>query len=120
VRDDVSEVPARPSDPVAEEAARAAELSRAAREAVRQPADPRIDRQLARMGLAPDDAPVEAGDPRGPARPVRAEELEAARADAAASSAALSDARTRLGRLTWIAALEAIAIVALVILLLVR
>jgi|SRR6478735_7905139 len=35
-----------------------AELSRIAREAVRQPADPRLDRQLARMGLTddPDDA----------------------------------------------------------------
>jgi hypothetical protein len=33
-----------------------AELSRMAREAVRQPADPRLDRQLARMGLA--DAPA--------------------------------------------------------------
>ena len=29
-----------------------AELSRIAREAVRQPADPRLDRQLAKMGLA--------------------------------------------------------------------
>ena len=33
-----------------------AELSRMAREAVRQPADPRLDRQLERMGLA--DPPV--------------------------------------------------------------
>jgi hypothetical protein len=33
-----------------------AELSRIAREAVRQPADPRLDKQLERMGLT--DAPV--------------------------------------------------------------
>ena len=32
-----------------------AELSRMAREAVRQPADPRLDRQLARMGLIDDE-----------------------------------------------------------------
>lgn len=120
MRDDVSEVPARATDPGDDEAARAAELSRAAREAVRQPADPRIDRQLARMGLAPDDSAGQAGDLRVPARPVRAEELEAARAEAAASAAALSSAGERLRRMTWIAALEAIGIVALVILLLVR
>jgi hypothetical protein len=35
-----------------------AELSRIAREAVRQPADPRLDKQLARMGLTDDPAPV--------------------------------------------------------------
>ena len=37
-----------------------AELSRMAREAVRQPPDPRLDRQLARMGLV--DSPVTAAD----------------------------------------------------------
>ena len=35
------------------------ELSRAAREAVRQPADPRLDAQLMRLGLLPDDAEEE-------------------------------------------------------------
>ena len=47
----------RPSGPTAEPATSDAELSRIAREAVRQPADPRMDRQLARMGLTdgPDD-----------------------------------------------------------------
>jgi hypothetical protein len=34
-----------------------AELSRIAREAVRQPADPRLDKQLERMGLADPPAP---------------------------------------------------------------
>jgi hypothetical protein len=47
------ESPASPTD---------AELSRIAREAVRQPADPRLDKQLARMGLA--DEPVAAAPPR--------------------------------------------------------
>lgn len=47
----------RPSAPTAEPTTSDAELSRIAREAVRQPADPRMDRQLARMGLTdgPDD-----------------------------------------------------------------
>jgi hypothetical protein len=42
-----------------------AELSRIAREAVRQPADPRIDKQLARMGLTD---PPEAAD-HAPSQP---------------------------------------------------
>jgi hypothetical protein len=49
----------RPPTPAAEPTTSDAELSRIAREAVRQPADPRMDRQLARMGLtdgADDDA----------------------------------------------------------------
>jgi hypothetical protein len=46
------ELPAAPSD---------AELSRIAREAVRQPADPRLDKQLARMGLT--DDPVVSAPP---------------------------------------------------------
>lgn len=39
-----------------------AELSRIAREAVRQPPDPRLDRQLARMGLTETSEP---GQPTG-------------------------------------------------------
>ena len=49
-----------PAEPTPEEL-QAAQLSRAAREAVRQPADPRIDRQLARMGLADDEDPTLSG-----------------------------------------------------------
>ena len=45
---------ARPPAAPAEPAMSDAELSRIAREAVRQPADPRMDRQLARMGLTDD------------------------------------------------------------------
>ena len=41
-----------------------AELSRIAREAVRQPADPRLDKQLERMGLA--DAPAPPASPANP------------------------------------------------------
>lgn len=41
----------RPAAPPAEATTSDAELSRIAREAVRQPADPRLDRQLAKMGL---------------------------------------------------------------------
>jgi hypothetical protein len=44
----------RPAVPPAEQTTSEAELSRIAREAVRQPADPRMDRQLARMGLTGD------------------------------------------------------------------
>ena len=43
-----------------------AELSRIAREAVHQPADPRLDRQLARMGVMEAAEPV-AGPPGQPA-----------------------------------------------------
>ncbi len=53
------ETPAHPSPPAKAEPTPAptdAELSRIAREAVRQPADPRLDKQLERMGLS--DAPV--------------------------------------------------------------
>jgi hypothetical protein len=44
-----------------------AELSRFAREAVRQPADPRLDRELARLGLTDPSQPAEPqpGQPRG-------------------------------------------------------
>jgi hypothetical protein len=41
-----------------------AELSRIAREAVHQAPDPRLDKQLARMGLLDTDEPVEPGSGR--------------------------------------------------------
>ena len=51
------------------------ELSRMAREAVRQPPDPRLDRQLARMGLTEPAEPAEphTGQPTGPSVPSGAE-----------------------------------------------
>jgi hypothetical protein len=53
-----AETPVRPPQPTKADPSPApteAELSRIAREAVRQPADPRLDKQLERMGLT--DAP---------------------------------------------------------------
>ena len=53
------ETPMSPSQPTKAETTATptdAELSRIAREAVRQPADPRLDKQLERMGLT--DAPA--------------------------------------------------------------
>lgn len=103
----------------------AAELSRAAREAVRQPADPRIDRQIARMGLASDESTV-AETPRA-ARAVRADEVERLGAELAATRQTLADAEHRLARadrrlnlLTWAVTLEGIAVAILAVLLLLR
>ena len=56
-----AETPVRPPQPTKADPSPApteAELSRIAREAVRQPADPRLDKQLERMGLT--DAPAAA------------------------------------------------------------
>jgi uncharacterized membrane protein len=79
------ETPARPpQSPKADHtsAPSEAELSRIAREAVRQPADPRLDKQLERMGLtdtpappAPANAPV-AIDPRVDALGARLRRVE--------------------------------------------
>ena len=58
------ETPKSPSQPTKAEVTQTpteAELSRIAREAVRQPADPRLDKQLERMGLT--DAPAAAPSP---------------------------------------------------------
>lgn len=51
---------ATPRDPAADPE-QAEALSRAAREAVRQPADPRLERSFAKLGLFTDDTPTEAG-----------------------------------------------------------
>jgi hypothetical protein len=89
----------RPRPPKAEPMAAPseAELSRMAREAVRQPADPRLDKQLAWMGLLDTDEPPEPGaaephaaEPHaaGPrAAAARAAQARAAEARAAASQA---------------------------------
>jgi hypothetical protein len=107
----------------------AAELSRAAREAVRQPADPRIDRQLARMGLAPlpeEDAgaatPPER--PSGRAAPTAIEmvrsELDGVRDTLAATRESLDGTRSRLDMLTWVVIFMGISIAILAVLLLLR
>ena len=97
----------------------AAELSRAAREAVRQPADPRIDRQLARMGLADDEDPTQNGL-KATARGVRAEEVDRNEEELAATRAALASVERRVNLVTWVVTLEGIAVAILAVLLLLR
>jgi hypothetical protein len=106
------------ADPTPEEL-QAAELSRAAREAVRQPADPRIDRQLARMGLADDEDPAQNGS-RASARSVRAEDVDRIEEELAATRAALAGMERRVNVVTWVVSLEGIAVAILALLLLLR
>ena len=107
-----------PAEPTPEEL-QAAELSRAAREAVRQPADPRIDRQLARMGLAADDA-AEAAVPRPQPSLVRPEDLARLEEELAAARDAIAGTERRLNLVTWVVTLEGIAVAILAVLLLFR
>jgi hypothetical protein len=99
--------------------AQAAELSRAAREAVRH-TDPRIDRQLARMGLA--DTEGQTGD--APVRPqvrvVRPEDVDRLEEDVSAARAAVARANQRVNLLTWVVTFEGIAVAILALLLLFR
>jgi len=106
------------AEPTPEEL-QAAELSRAAREAVRQPADPRIDRQLARMGLADDEDPTQNGL-RAPARGARAEDVDRIDEELAAARAALAGLERRVSLVTWVVTLEGIAVAILALLLLLR
>jgi hypothetical protein len=106
------------AEPTPEEL-QAAELSRAAREAVRQPADPRIDRQLARMGLADDEDTAQSGV-RAPVRGVRVEDIDRLEAELAATRAALAGAERRVNLVTWVVTLEGIAVAILALLLLLR
>ena len=108
----------RPAEPTPEEL-QAAELSRAAREAVRQPADPRIDRQLARMGLADDEDPIR-NDLKAAARGVRAEDVERIEEELAATRAALGRAERRVNLVTWVVTLEGVAVAILAVLVLFR
>ena len=115
-----------PTEPTPEEL-QAAELSRAAREAVRHPADPRIDRQLARMGLteSTEDATPREDGARVPARVVRAEDLVRLEDELAEAREAAADAQARLARadrrlqvLTWAVTIEGIAVAILALLVL--
>jgi hypothetical protein len=110
---------ANPPAELTPEELQAAELSRAAREAVRQPADPRIDRQLARMGLADDEDPTQNGL-KAPARGVRAEDVDRIEEQLAATRAALTGVERRVNLVTWAVTLEGIAIAILALLLLLR
>ena len=107
-----------PAEPSPEDL-QAAELSRAAREAVRQPADPRIDRQLARMGLADDEDTAQNG-PRVPARGVRTEDVDRIEEELTATRAALAAVERRVNLVTWVVTLEGVAVAILAVLLLVR
>ena len=119
--DESATPPAGPTD-VAEptpEELQAAELSRAARDAVRQPADPRIDRQLARMGLADDDDATQNG-PRTAARAVRPEDVDRIEEELAATRTALAGMERRVNLVTWVVTLEGTAVAVLAMLLLLR
>ena len=107
-----------PAEPTPEEL-QAAELSRAAREAVRQPADPRIDRQLARMGLADGDDNTQNGV-RASARGARVEDVERIEQELASTRAALATVERRVNLVTWVVTLEGVAVSILALLLLLR
>jgi hypothetical protein len=79
-----------------------AELSRIAREAVHQPADPRLDRQLARMGVM-DSAGPAAGSP------------SQAMSQAVVSSAEVELLGARVRRLEMIAGVLGVAVVVLAV-----
>ena len=99
--------------------AQAAELSRAAREAVRH-TDPRIDRQLARMGLADPEAPDADAPVRAQARVVRPEDVERLEEELSAAHVGLARTTQRLNLLTWVVTAEGIAVAILALLLLFR
>ena len=107
-----------PAEPTPEEL-QAAELSRAARDAVRQPADPRINRQLARMGLADDEDTAQNG-PRVPARGVRTEDVDRIEEELAARRASLAAVERRVNVVIWVVTLEGVAVAILALLLLLR
>ena len=80
-----------------------AELSRIAREAVHQPADPRLDRQLARMGV------METAEPRRSWPPGQAT------SQSVVSSAEVERLGARVRRLEMIAGVLAVAVVVLAV-----
>ena len=97
----------------------AAELSRAAREAVRH-TDPRIDRQLERMGLADPAEPAADAPARAQVRVVRPEDVDRLGEELSATGAALARMTQRLNLLTWVVTAEGIAVALLALLLLFR
>ena len=101
------------------EKAQAAELSRAAREAVRH-TDPRIDRQLARMGLADSEEGVGDAPVRPQVRVVRPEDLDRLEEDLSAARVAVARANQRVNMLTWVVTFEGIAVAIIALLLLSR
>ena len=92
-----------------------AELSRIAREAVRQPADPRLDKQLAWMGLTDDPVPAAAPVATAPAAPPAVAPVADATlaSEAAAGKPDLALLESRLNRLAWIVWVLVVAVVIL-------
>jgi uncharacterized membrane protein len=84
------------------------ELSRIAREAVRQPADPRLDRELERMGLGGEPVDAHPVQPRARVATI-GPELEQLHADI-----------RRLERMTWGLVVVTVVLVVAVVYLLVR
>ena len=84
------------------------ELSRIARQAVRQPADPRLDSELARMGLGGEPVEPHAGQPRVRAAAI-GPELEKLHVDV-----------KRLERMTWGLVVVTVVLVLAVVYLLIR
>lgn len=120
--DDTAPAPARTGGESGDEQT-SAELSRAARQAVRQ-SDPRIDRQLAKMGLVDDDEGEDAGSP---GRPIRAADLDrlrdeatAARAEASSLAGTLEQLRGRITLLGWLVGIEGVGLVVVALLLVTR
>jgi hypothetical protein len=75
-------------------------LSRAAREAVRQPADPRLERSFAKLGLfSDDDNPTATTDPARPGTPPQPPPSPAATVGSAATSVDLEPLHVQLATL---------------------
>ena len=102
-----------------------AELSRIAREAVRQPADPRLDKQLAWMGLTDDPAPDVTPASTAPAAPPAvapvADATLASEALAAKPDLALIESRlNRLAGIVWVLVVAVVILAVAVVVLLFR
>jgi len=124
-------------------------LSRAAREAVRQPADPRLEKSFAHLGLVPDPepktapkrtrtrrpaavapvaeaepvtaaAPAETVAPPAPAAPAPAVDLQPLADAIAALTRTTDEIQRRLQVLTWLVAGVLVAVAIVAVILLVR
>jgi len=110
----------RPSsdDPVRPDDAAYADLSRAARAAVRSEPDPRLDAFAAHLGLGADDDP--AAPPRRRDERADAGEIETLRSTVGALGARLDRAEQRVALVTWILGAVAVAMAIVVIATLAR
>jgi uncharacterized membrane protein len=106
-----NDTPMRPPQPTKADSTPAptdAELSRIAREAVRQPADPRLDKQLERMGLT--DAPAPAPPASPSSVPVASDP----------TVEALGRRLRRLESIVWVLAVAVVVLAVAVVVLLIR